>query len=366
MASSLPPTFRKYVVHTLSTDFNKATRLETLKTADVLASIPPTHVVIKHHYWAINASDINYTAGRYDPTKKPPFDTGFEAVGEIVAVGSAVKGYKVGQPVAVASYGAFTEIQVIDYRMVIPVPSLRPDFLPLLVSGLTSYLALKHQGQMTTGETVLVTAAAGGAGQIAVQLAKRAGNHVIGTCSSDAKAEMLKKLGCDRVINYKTENVKQVIRKHYPRGVDIVYESVGGQMLQDCVSCLGQKGRLIVIGSISNYASSESNPEDTKGDGKKKVFATGFGEDAVSTVALLNKSATVAGFFFPHYAKEYPAALRDLFKFVDEKTLTPVVDMVDFEGITSIPDAIHYLHSGKNMGKVVVPLIRSDKQKSHL
>ncbi|KAI8913074.1 hypothetical protein DFJ77DRAFT_511582 [Powellomyces hirtus] len=346
MSSALPETFRKYVVHQLSTDFEQATRLETVKTSEELAKLGPTQIAIKHQYWAINASDINYTAGRYDPTVKPPFDCGFEAVGEVVAVGSSVKRLKVGSAVAVMTYGAFSELQIIDERSVIPVPSVRAEVLPLLVSGLTSYLALKHNGQMKRGETVLVTAAAGGAGQIAVQLAKLAGNTVIGTCSSDAKAEILKKLGCDRVINYKTENTRKVLRKEYPNGIDIVFESVGGQMLHDCASCLAVKGRLIVIGSISNYATDQGE------SGRK---ATGFGSDSISTVSLLNKSATVTGFFLPHYTREYPGALKDMMAQVAAGQLHPLLEMADFEGIADIPKAIQYLHEGRNIGKVVVP-----------
>lgn len=86
----------------------------------------------------------------------------------------------------------------------------------MLVTGLTSSIALEESGRMTTGEKVLVTAAAGGAGQIAVRLAKLAGNFVIGTCSSDEKAEALRSIGCDRVINYKKENFAQVLKTEVP------------------------------------------------------------------------------------------------------------------------------------------------------
>jgi prostaglandin reductase 3 len=107
---------------------------------------------------------------------------------------------------------------------------------------------------MKSNETVLVTAAAGGAGQIAVQLAKQAGNHVIGTCSSVEKAAFLKSIGCDRVINYRIENLSKVLKKNYPKGVDIVFESVGCQMFQECMESLAVKGRMIIIGAVSTYA----------------------------------------------------------------------------------------------------------------
>lgn len=179
-------------------------------------------------------------------------DAGFEAVGYIVDKGDAVK-YQLGQPVALTSYGAFAEYVTVPARSVMPVASAEASTIPLLVSGLTASLALERVGEVKKGETVLVTAAAGGTGIFAVQLAKLAGAHVIGTCSSDEKVKMLKSLGCDRVINYKTESVNQVLRKEYKRGVDVVYESVGGAQFQIAVKNLAEKGRLIVIGQISGY-----------------------------------------------------------------------------------------------------------------
>lgn len=125
--------------------------------------------------------------------------------------------------------------------------------LPLIVSGLTASLSLEHVGRMTSGETVLVTAAAGATGSFAVQLAKLNKNHVIGTCSSDEKVEFLKNIGCDRVVNYRSEDLNKVLKKEYPKGVDLVYECVGGEMYETCVQNLALKGRIIVIGMISGY-----------------------------------------------------------------------------------------------------------------
>jgi hypothetical protein len=107
---------------------------------------------------------------------------------------------------------------------------------------------------MRTGETVLVTAAAGGTGMFAVQLAKLAGNHVVATCSSPAKVELLKRLGADRVVDYKVESLKAVLRKEYPKGVDLVYESVGGDMFRTAVGALADKGRLVIIGMMSQVS----------------------------------------------------------------------------------------------------------------
>ncbi|KAJ3329343.1 Prostaglandin reductase 3 [Blyttiomyces sp. JEL0837] len=314
VVSNLPSTYQKWVVHKLSNKFEEAARLETVSTEKLIEGLKPTQVIIRNHYLAINASDTNFTAGRYDPRVQPPFDCGFEGLGEIVALGAtAAKKFQLGQPVATMSYGAFTELQAIDAALVIP-----------------------HHGRMKSGETVLVTAAAGGAGQVAVQLAKMAGNHVIGTCSSDDKAEVLKSLGCDRVVNYKKEKLGDVLKKEYRKGVNIVFESVGGDMLKDCLNNLAVKGRCIIIGAISTYGNDVT-------DGPMNSFK-GVWKDQVPTVDLLQKSSTVTGFFLNHYTRESPAALANLMKAVESGKLKPLLESANFSSIKDVPAAIHALH----------------------
>ncbi|KAJ3195211.1 Prostaglandin reductase 3 [Irineochytrium annulatum] len=342
--------FRKWTVVKLSSNFDEATRLDTATVDSLIKKMKPSDIIVHNAYVAINASDINFTAGRYDPKLRPPFDCGFESLGTVVAVGASVNGIKLGDSVACMSYGAFTEYQLLDARVAIKVASKRPEVLALLVSGLTSSLALAHQGAMTKGETVLVTAAAGGAGQIAVQLAKLAGNHVIGTCSSASKVASLKSLGCDRVINYREEKISDVLRKEYRKGVDIVFESVGGETLKECMANLAVKGRLIVIGAISNYANESSG-------GPINSFK-GIWPDNIPTYELLGKSTTVAGFFLNHYTKEFPQHLNAMLKLVQEGKLKVLLDMGDFQGVESIPRAIKHLQTGGNTGKVIVPLGR--------
>jgi NADPH:quinone reductase-like Zn-dependent oxidoreductase len=156
----------------------------------------------------------------------------------VVAIGPKCRRLKIGQHVAVSTYGLFAEYVNLSERLPLPVPSPSPATLTLLVSGLTASIALHRAGgldilsltsapspsQSTKRRVVLVTAAAGGTGLFAVQLAKLCGCHVIGTCSSDDKSAVLKQLGCDRVINYKKESLAGVLKKEYPKGLDIVYE----------------------------------------------------------------------------------------------------------------------------------------------
>lgn len=294
----------------------------------------------------INASDINYSAGRYDTTVKPPFDTGFEGIGEVVGLGlSASAHFTVGDTVAYFNNGAFAEYTVVPTKVAVRVPSVKPEFLTLLVSGATAYIALKRLGDLTPGETVLVTAAAGGTGQFAVQFAKQAGCHVIGTCSSDAKAGFLKSIGCDRPINYKTEDLGRTLRAEYPKGVDVVYESVGGSVLEQALNSLAIKGRLIIIGFISGYQSESGIPPFRGG---------------TLPVKLLQKSASVRGFFLPHFSSDYREALGAMMQMLANGTLACEVDCGDlsqggrFQGLEAVFRAVDYMYAGKNLGKVVV------------
>lgn len=317
---NLPNTFQKIVVHTLSNEFDKATKIQVVEFSNLLNELKPHQVIVRYTYLGINASDINYTAGRYDPTVKPPFDCGFEGIGEVVVIGSKTN-VKLLQPVAVMNFGTFAEFQILNQQVLIPIPELNPKFLALLVSGLTAALALKYHGHMKAKEVVMITAAAGGAGQMAVQLAKLAGNHVIGTCSS-GKESHLKAIGCDRVINYKAEDVDQVLKTEYPDGIDIVFESVGGTMFNTCIKRMRTRGRMIVVGAMSNYAS-----KNASGTAVNKFN----GWNQVDTSTLLAKSTTITGFFLNHYVKEFPKTLEFLIEAVMNGNLTPQIK--SFQGV---------------------------------
>uniref|UniRef100_A0A8D2HRJ4 15-oxoprostaglandin 13-reductase n=1 Tax=Urocitellus parryii TaxID=9999 RepID=A0A8D2HRJ4_UROPR len=303
----------------------------------------------------INASDINYSAGRYDPSVKPPFDIGFEGIGEVVALGlSASATHSVGQAVAYVTPGSFAEYTVVPASIATPVPSVKPEYLTLLVSGTTAYISLNELGELSEGKKVLVTAAAGGTGQFAVQLSKKAKCHVIGTCSSDEKSAFLKSVGCDRPVNYKTESLGTVLRQEYPDGVDVVYESVGGAMFDLALDALATRGRLIVIGFISGYQSPA---------GLSPVKA------ATLPAKLLKKSASVQGFFLNHYLSKYPAAMKHLLKLQASGDLVCEVDLGDlspggrFTGLDSVFRAVDYMYMGKNTGKIVVELPHSVNSK---
>nr|KJB12237.1 hypothetical protein B456_002G007700 [Gossypium raimondii] len=293
LSSQLPQNFKKLVVHTWSQNFRDATHIIS---APLRLPLESNQVLLKVIYAGVNAGDVNFSAGRYfQGTKKDP---GFEAVGIIAAIGDSVRNLEVGTPAAVMTIGCYAEFMKVPSKQILPIPRPDPEVVALLTSGLTASIALEELGQMKSGKVVLVTAAAGGTGQFAVQALKE-----------------------------------------FPKGVDIVYECVGGNMFDLCLDALAIRGRLIVIGMISQYQGK---------DGWKPLNYPGLVEK------LLAKSQTVAGFVLTHYSRLMQKHLIRLFQLYSSGKLKVVVDPKRFSGLHSVSDAVEHLHSGKSTGKVVV------------
>jgi len=335
------------MVHTLSTNFRASTRLDEVK----IAPPGPYDLVVKNAAVGINASDVNFTAGAYFPGVKPPFSVGFEAVGTVVAAGKKAMA-KEGDHVAYMENGAFADYMTV--RKVFPVPSPDPAFIPLLVSGLTAAIALKKNGVDIFNESSekpaksgLVTAAAGGTGQFAVQLMKNAGiGKIIATCSSDEKVEFLKSIGATHPINLSNEKLGVALPEIVPSGVNVAYESVGGKVLDSTIDNLAVGGKCIQIGFITTYQG---------GDMVRGVSPRA----SVLPVKLLTKSASMCGFFLMHYPQMMPSAFKNLAQLMQEGKLNSKVDFGpsdDIKGLENIADGVDYLYSKKSIGKIVVRL----------
>ena len=340
--AAVPKAYRKLVAVSLSNRFRDVVQVKTVETPRP----GPGELLVRTRYVGINASDINWTAGRYIPNIQPPFDTGFEGVGEVAQVGQDCANFRPGDAVSFMKAGSFSEYLILPAKHTFPIPRLDPGYVPLIVSGLTASISLEKVGEMKTGEKVLVTAAAGGTGQFAVQLAKLAGCHVIGTCSTDEKVEFLKKIGCDRPINYKKEDLKSVLKREYPSGINLCYECVGGDVFNTCVKNLAVGGRVIIIGFITSYQESTFAPRPTL-----PLYQI-----------LLSKSASIRGFLLNHYERDIPAHHKKLTELYTSGELESSIDLGQsspggvFRGLESIYDAVDYLYSGRSTGKVMVDL----------
>lgn len=334
---TLPSQYQKLTATQYSKNFRQAVQLQT-----VSQDMPTGEdILIKNKYAGVNAADVMMAAGQYLLPTPLPCDMGAEAVGEIVAIGDAVTGLAVGDTVLTNAIGCgYREYYTTNYRRAVQIPAATPEIMSLSIGGLTASIALNVTGEMKAGETVLVTAAAGGTGQFAVQLAKLAGCTVIGTCSSDEKADLLRSWGCDRPVNYKTENLRDVLKKEFPKGVDVVFESVGGELFDIGVDHLARFGRLITLGFITEY---KEQPDVVTG---VRIY-----------YKLLGKMASIRGFNLnlfwskPQILSEHMIKLIGL---LNEGKLHPTIDPAEFHGVASAIDAVEYLQSGKNSGKVIV------------
>ncbi|MGA9382590.1 MAG: zinc-binding dehydrogenase, partial [Phormidium sp.] len=253
-------------------------------------------------------------------------------------VGSDVKDLQIGDAVATTIRGGgYREYQVLDAKLAVKIRELSPEVLTLMPTGVSALVALEKVGEMQSNEVVLVTAAAGGTGHIAVQLAKLAGNHVIGICGSDAKVNLLRELGCDRPINYRQENLNTVLKQEYPQGINLVFECIGKETFDTCVDNLAVRGRLVIVGFISEYLN------DFELVNQPRIYSKIFW-----------KAASVRGFLMPHYA-EFGGEMCDrLLNLYYSNKIKVTVDPTEFKGLESIPNAVEYLLSGNNCGKVVV------------
>lgn len=332
---TLPKTYKKLVVVAPGPDFAAATRV-------VEAPLPapgPDEILIRNCYAGVNASDPVFASGGYGAAATP-FDVGIDSSGEVVAVGTAVTLFKVGDHALVSGFGGgYAEYRLANAATALPIPSATPEITSVYIAGLTASIGLHETGAMKSGDTVLVTAAAGGVGSYAVQLAKLAGNRVIGTCGSEEKVEWLRRLGCDRVINYRREDLDAVLTQEYPGGIDLVCENVGRAQFDIALRHLAVFGRLVCIGAVSEYGGGLAW-EEVKGP---RIYRD-----------LLAKSASVRACFLPHYAAQIPAHLQQLLTLLEQGRLHAEIDPVEFRGIDAVVAASAHLQAGRNRGKVLV------------
>lgn len=230
---------------------------EVMRWQDVDVPEPgPTQVLVRTAATGVNFADIMIREGRYPGGPTPPLIPGLDAAGEVVAAGAAVTRVKPGDRVAVFTMGgAYAAYVLAEEALTYPLPD-DVDFetgaaFPTI--GITAYNLLTLAGRLNPGETVLVHAAAGGVGTLAVQLAKKLGaGMVIGTVGSDDKAALAKELGCDHVINYRQEDLKARLEAiTNGAGVDLILDSVMGDAFDAGLACLAPFGRLIAYGNAS-------------------------------------------------------------------------------------------------------------------
>ncbi len=266
----------------------KAIRVEEFGEPEVLQHVDAEcpspgegEVLVEVKSAGVNYADTMRRRDQYVESQDLPFTPGSEIAGTVAEVGDGVEDVNVGdQVVTLLGTGGYAEYVVAPARNLIPIPD-ELDFdeaaaIPL--QGLTAYHVLETSGQLKEGESVLVHAAAGGVGYLAVQMAKLMGaSPVIATASTQEKLDLAKDLGADVLINYTEEDWPEQVREATDgNGADIILEMVGGDFPQKNLQCLNVFGRMVVFGAAS-------------GDRGNLVPAE-----------LMKKNHVIAGFYLPN------------------------------------------------------------------
>jgi len=257
------------------------------------------------------------------------------AIGEVIA--SQNPRFKAGDHVQ----GLFG-VQTIYTGPITGVSKIDPSLGPperllggLGMPGLTAYIGLLHVGQLTAGETVLVSAASGAVGQIVVQIAKLKGARVIGIAGGPEKCKrVIDAFGADDCIDYKSENVGARIGALCPDGIDVYFDNVGGEILEAALAHIRQRARVVICGAISVY-----------NDPALMVGPRNY-------LQILVKSARMEGFVIMHWADKYAEAQANLAKWArsDKLVFREHVET----GIENFPQVVNMLFSGANTGKLVL------------
>jgi NADPH2:quinone reductase len=232
---------------------------EVIKIEEITLGKPGNdEVLIEHVAIGLNYLDNYHRSGLY-PVKLPS-GIGIEASGIIKEVGPNVSNFSIGDKIAYSAMplGAYSTHRIFPTKNLVKVPDGIDLTLAttLMTKGLTTYYLLHKTYPVSSGETILYHAAAGGVGQIFCQWAKSLGCKVIGTVGSDEKINLAKKNGCDEVINYSKEDfAKRVMELTNGKGLPVVYDGVGKSTFEKSLACLKTRGTMVSFGNASGALS---------------------------------------------------------------------------------------------------------------
>ncbi|OGL59607.1 MAG: hypothetical protein A3I72_03635 [Candidatus Tectomicrobia bacterium RIFCSPLOWO2_02_FULL_70_19] len=322
----------------------KALRIEKHGGPEVmhLAEVPipepgPGEIRLKMEASGLNYSDIMMREGRYLREISLPLILGHEVCGTIEKIGAGVEGWRVGQrALAITGEGGgLAEHVIVKAASMVPSPpGLTPhEGAALLVQGLTAVQLIDNAAKVTTGETVLVHAAAGGVGTLAIQIARARGARVLGTSSSEEKLRLVSELGAAPIDYSRGDWVREVLAFTGGKGADVILECAGGEILERSYKeALADFGRLVVYGIASGKVVSFDNRD------------------------ILTSNKSLIGFWLgPHLARHtdrVAVAKEKLVGMIRLGELRLIVGKV-FR-LEEATDAFAHMQNRKNVGKIVV------------
>ncbi|MFT6369606.1 MAG: NADPH2:quinone reductase [Maribacter sp.] len=307
-------------------------------TLELIADLKPDkkEVLVRVKACGVNFPDTLIIQGLYQFKPELPFTPGSDVAGVVKAIGEDVKHLKVGDEVfGFVAHGAMAEEVLVPANACFPKPKQMefPVAASFIMAYGTSFYALKDRAKLQKGETLLVLGASGGVGLAAVELAKLMGAHVIAAASSDEKLELCKHYGADETINYSKEDLKSAIKALTKnKGVDVIYDPVGGSYSEVAFRGMAWNGRYLVVG-----------------------FASGEIPKLPLNLPLL-KGASVVGVFWGGFAmgkpKENMQNTITLMQWYAEGKLKPHIDKI--YSLADAPKALEAMMQRKVKGKLVI------------
>src|SRR5438105_12047224 len=229
------------------------------------ASVPlaPGQVRVAIRAAGINFPDILMAAGEYQLKPELPFTPGMESAGDVVEVDGAAVGIAVGDKVIVKMrHGAYADEAVVTPSQLTPLPSTfdYAEGATFLAAHGTAYHALIDRGQLRPGEVLLVHGAGGGVGLAAVEMGKMLGATVIAAASSEEKLAVAQRRGADHLVLYQREPFPKAVKRiTEERGADVVFDPVGGEVIENSVRCIAWGARILVIGFTGGIGLARTN-----------------------------------------------------------------------------------------------------------
>lgn len=306
-------------------------RIEEVPSPD----LGPGQVRIRIGAAAVNHPDVLLVAGRYQLTVPPPFVPGSEFAGVVAEVGSAVEGLAVGQRVrGTALVGAFAEEIAVDAsatRSIADGLDL-PAAAAFGVAHSTAFHVLRSVARLEPGEELVVLGAGGGVGLATVQLGAVSGARVTAVASSAEKLEVAASCGATTLVDHRGTDLRETLREHFPDGVDVVVDPVGGALAEPAYRSLRWGGRFVTVG----FASGEI--------------------PALPLNLVLLKGAAVLGFQFVDFARHAPDELArnetELQRLLDEGRISPHLGATF--PLDQTASALRLVADGDAVGKVIV------------
>lgn len=286
--------------------------IENLRLADQAPPVPGKgQLRVRNHAIGVNFPDGLLVQGLYQARPDTPFVPGCEFAGVVEAIGPGTTGFEVGDRVAcyTPNCGAWAEQVVLYANCAIRIPDSMPfaDAACILCAHGTAHHALRQRAKLQAGETLLVLGAAGGTGLAAVQIGKAMGARVIAACSSAEKLDIAKANGADELINYSQQDLKTALKELTGgKGVDVVYDPVGGEAFDAATRCMARNGRLLVVG-----------------------FASGQIPKFPVNLALVKEYAVLGvfwGSFVVHEPKVFASNMAEMFSWYEQGKVRLVLD----------------------------------------